>query len=179
MGQKTNPLCFRLGTTQSHHSIWFEEPKKYATGIQEDQKIRDFFKNYVQYRLNKYYQMVVKEVNQRNTKYENIRIPPLGFEGIVRIKIEKQANKIQKPFIRIKIYSGFVPKFLLKENTLAHFRENIKKQEFYSVYPSPRKITVHLEKAEIHYRQPNLLAEYIALQLKNRVPYRKDNGTSY
>jgi hypothetical protein len=28
MGQKTNPLCFRLGTTHSHHSVWFEEPKK-------------------------------------------------------------------------------------------------------------------------------------------------------
>jgi hypothetical protein len=27
MGQKTNPLCFRLGTTHSHHSVWIEEPK--------------------------------------------------------------------------------------------------------------------------------------------------------
>ena len=48
MGQKINPLGFRLGTTQSHHSLWFAQPKNYSEGLQEDQKIRDFIKNYVQ-----------------------------------------------------------------------------------------------------------------------------------
>ena len=33
MGQKINPLGFRLGTTQGHHSLWF------AKGLQEDQKM--------------------------------------------------------------------------------------------------------------------------------------------
>nr|VDD24629.1 unnamed protein product [Brassica rapa] len=41
MGQKINPLGFRLGTTQSHHSIWFAQPKKYSEGLEEDKKIRD------------------------------------------------------------------------------------------------------------------------------------------
>ncbi|KAJ9128862.1 hypothetical protein P3X46_034406 [Hevea brasiliensis] len=27
MGQNINPLGFRLGTTQSHHSLWFAQPK--------------------------------------------------------------------------------------------------------------------------------------------------------
>ena len=48
MGQKINPLGFRLGTTQSHHSLWFEQPKKYSEGLEEDKKIRDCIKNYVQ-----------------------------------------------------------------------------------------------------------------------------------
>ncbi|KAL1134190.1 hypothetical protein V6Z11_A12G089800 [Gossypium hirsutum] len=47
MGQKINPLGFRLGTTQSHHSLWFAQPKKYSEGLQEDKKIRDCIKNYV------------------------------------------------------------------------------------------------------------------------------------
>ena len=47
MGQKINPLGFRLGTTQSHHSLWFAKPKNYCEGIQEDQKIRNFIKNYI------------------------------------------------------------------------------------------------------------------------------------
>lgn len=48
MGQKINPLGFRLGTTQSHHSLWFAQPKKYSEGLEEDKKIRDCIKNYVQ-----------------------------------------------------------------------------------------------------------------------------------
>jgi small subunit ribosomal protein S3 len=28
MGQKINPLGFRLGVTQKHHSYWFAQPKK-------------------------------------------------------------------------------------------------------------------------------------------------------
>ncbi|KAL1103904.1 hypothetical protein V6Z11_D04G032300 [Gossypium hirsutum] len=48
MRQKINPLGFRLGTTQSHHSLWFAQPKKYSEGLQEDKKKRDCIKNYVQ-----------------------------------------------------------------------------------------------------------------------------------
>ena len=48
MGQKINPLGFRLGTTQGHHLLWFAQPKNYSKGLQEDQKIRDCIKNYVQ-----------------------------------------------------------------------------------------------------------------------------------
>nr|QJD22417.1 ribosomal protein S3 [Euphorbia smithii] len=47
MGQKINPLGFRLGTTQSHHSLWFAQPKNYSKGLQEDQKIRNCIKNFV------------------------------------------------------------------------------------------------------------------------------------
>ena len=38
MGQKINPLGFRLGTTQNHHSFWFAQPKNYSEGLQEDKK---------------------------------------------------------------------------------------------------------------------------------------------
>ena len=70
MGQKTNPLCFRLGITHSHHSVWFEEPKNYSTSIQEDQKIRDFFKNYVQYRIKKGLQIGTKKYLEKLKKIE-------------------------------------------------------------------------------------------------------------
>ncbi|KAL5676161.1 hypothetical protein ACJX0J_012292, partial [Zea mays] len=48
MGQKINPLGFRLGTTQNHHSFWFAQPKNYSEGLQEDKKIRNCIKNYIQ-----------------------------------------------------------------------------------------------------------------------------------
>lgn len=68
MGQKINPLGFRLGTTQSHDSIWFAQPTNYSENIQEDKKIRDCIKNYIQ---------------------KNIRISS-GVEGIGQIKIQKE-----------------------------------------------------------------------------------------
>ena len=36
MGQKINPLGFRLGTNQNHHSFWFAQPKNFSVGLQED-----------------------------------------------------------------------------------------------------------------------------------------------
>jgi small subunit ribosomal protein S3 len=47
MGQKINPLGFRLGVTQNHHSYWFAQPKNYSRLLQEDQKIRHCIENYV------------------------------------------------------------------------------------------------------------------------------------
>ncbi|TYJ37028.1 hypothetical protein E1A91_A05G348100v1 [Gossypium mustelinum] len=73
MGQKINPLGFRLGTTQSLHSLWFAQPKKYSEGLQEDKKIRDCIKNYVQ---------------------KNMRLS-FGVKGIARIEIQKILDLIQ------------------------------------------------------------------------------------
>ncbi|KAK3438394.1 hypothetical protein EUGRSUZ_C03015 [Eucalyptus grandis] len=109
MGQKINPFGFRLGITQGHHSIWFAQAKNYSDGLQEDQKIRNCIKNYLQ---------------------KNMRISS-GVEGIARIEIRKRIDLIQ-----VIIYMGF-PKIT---NPYGH---------------------------------PNILAEFIAGQLKNRVPFRK------
>ena len=81
MGQKINPLGFRLGTTQSHHSIWFAQRKIYSESLQEDEKIRDCIKNYV----------------QKNMKISS------GIEGIGQIKIKKRIDLIQ-----VIIYMGFL-----------------------------------------------------------------------
>ena len=43
MGQKINPLGFRLGTTQNHHSFWFAQPKNYSDSLQEDKKNMELY----------------------------------------------------------------------------------------------------------------------------------------
>ena len=43
MGQKVNPLGFRLGVSQKHISHWFSENNSYSQLVVEDQFIRDFF----------------------------------------------------------------------------------------------------------------------------------------
>jgi small subunit ribosomal protein S3 len=42
VGQKTHPLGFRLGITQEHRSSWYANLNKYATLLEEDDKIRTY-----------------------------------------------------------------------------------------------------------------------------------------
>ena len=143
MGQKINPLGFRLGTTQRHHSFWFAQPKNYSENLQEDKKIRDYIKNYIKI---------------------NIRISS-GVEGIAGIKIKKRIDLIQ-----VIIYIGF-PNLLIEGQTrgIEELQMNVEK-EFHSVN---RRLNIAITRVEKPYGQPNILAEYIALQLKNRVSFRK------
>nr|YP_009741768.1 ribosomal protein S3 [Parashorea chinensis]QID76612.1 ribosomal protein S3 [Parashorea chinensis] len=141
MGQKINPLGFRLGTNQSHHSVWFAQQKNYCKGLQEDKKIRDCIKNYVK---------------------KNMRIAS-GIEGIARIEIEKRIDLIE-----IIIYMGF-PKFLIKDGSrrIEELQKNIKKEL------NCMKLNITIKRIANPYGNPNILAEFIAGQLKNRVPFRK------
>nr|QIS91866.1 ribosomal protein S3 [Augusta austrocaledonica] len=143
MGQKINPLVFRLGTTQGHHSLWFAQPKNYSEGLQEDQNIRNCIKNYV----------------QKNTKISS------GVEGIARIEIQKRIDLIQ-----VIIFMGF-PKPLLENQPrgIEELQTTLQK-EFNSVN---RKLNIAITKIVKPYGNPNILAEYIAGQLKNRVSFRK------
>nr|YP_009581650.1 ribosomal protein S3 [Glaucidium palmatum]QBK49887.1 ribosomal protein S3 [Glaucidium palmatum] len=143
MGQKINPLGFRLGTTQSHHSLWFAQPKSYSEGLQEDKKIQDCIKNYV----------------KKNIKMSS------GVEGIARIKIQKRIDLIQ-----VIIYMGF-PKLLIEGSPrgIEELQSNVQK-ELNSVN---RKLNISITRVAKPYGQPNILAEFIAGQLKNRVSFRK------
>lgn len=140
MGQKINPLGFRLGTTQSHHSFWFAKPKDFSMNLQEDAKIKNYIKNYVQKK---------KRISS-------------GFEGIAYMGIQKRIDLIQ-----VIIYIGF-PNLLIEGRTrgIEELQMNVQK-EF------QRRLNIVITRIEKPYGQPNILAEYIALQLKNRVSFRK------
>nr|YP_010744860.1 ribosomal protein S3 [Begonia obsolescens]WET58251.1 ribosomal protein S3 [Begonia masoniana] len=143
MGQKINPLGFRLGATQGHRAIWFAQPKRYSEGLQEDQKIRDCIKNYVK---------------------KNIRIFS-GVEGIARIEIQKRIDLIQ-----VIIYMGF-PKLLIENGSrrIEELQMNVQKElNFVN-----RKLNIVITRLENPYGNPTILAEFIAGQLKNRVSFRK------
>nr|AWH07160.1 ribosomal protein S3 [Asclepias latifolia] len=143
MGQKINPLGFRLGTTQVHHSLWFAQPKNYLEGLQEDQKIRDYIKNYV----------------QKNMKNNS------GLDGITRIEIQKRIDLIQ-----VIIFMGF-PKLLLESRPrgVEELQTTLQK-EFNCMN---RKLNIAIKRIPKPYGNPKILAEFIARQLKNRVSFRK------
>nr|YP_009862739.1 ribosomal protein S3 [Pellacalyx yunnanensis]QKD76115.1 ribosomal protein S3 [Pellacalyx yunnanensis] len=143
MGQKINPLGFRLGTTQGYHSLWFAQSKNYFDSLKEDQKIRNCIKNYVQ---------------------KNIKISS-SLEGIAHIEIQKRIDVIQ-----ILIYMGF-PKLLIEDRPkrIEELQMNVKKElNFVN-----RKINIAITRITNPYGYPNILAEFIAGQLKNRISFRK------
>nr|QBC70300.1 ribosomal protein S3 [Talinum paniculatum]QBC70385.1 ribosomal protein S3 [Talinum paniculatum] len=143
MGQKINPLGFRLGTTQDHYSLWFAQPKNYSEGLQEDHKIRNFIKNYV----------------QKNTRTSS------GVEGIARIEIQKRIDLIQ-----VIIYMGF-PKLLIENRPrgVEDLKINVQKE----LNCVNRKLNIAITRIAKPYGHPNILAEFLAGQLKNRVSFRK------
>lgn len=144
MGQKINPLGLRLGENQKHHSLWFAQSKSYSLGLQEDEKIRNCIKKYV----------------QKNRKISSV------FVGIAHIEIQKETD-----LIKIIIHVGN-PQKLFKENQTQEIKElriNVQK----GLNSVNWKLNIAIRKVTKPYRQPNFLAEYIALQLKNRVPFRK------
>nr|YP_009389713.1 30S ribosomal protein S3 [Silene wilfordii]ANG08142.1 30S ribosomal protein S3 [Silene wilfordii] len=143
MGQKINPLGFRLGTTQSHYSLWFAQPKNYSEGLQEDQKIRDYIKNFL----------------QKNTRASS------DVEGIARIEIQKRIDLIQ-----VIIYMGF-PKLLIENRPrgIEDLKKNLQKE----LNCVSRKLNIAISRIAKPYGHPKILAEFIAGQLKNRVSFRK------
>lgn len=148
MARKINPLGLRLGTTQDHYSLWFAQPKNYAEGLQEDLKIRNFILNYVQ-----------KKYVQKKKRTSS------DVEGIARIEIKKRIDLIQ-----VIIHMGF-PKLLIEKRSqgIKDLKRNLQKElNFVN-----RKLNIAITRIAKPYRHPNILAEFITVQLRNRVPFRK------
>lgn len=143
MGQKINPLGFRLGVTQNHNSYWFAKPKNYSKLLEEDQKIRYYIKNYI---------------------HKNIKNPS-NYGGIARIEIKRKTDLIQ-----IEIHTGFPA--LLIENR-GRGIEQLKTDVQNILISKNHKLRMTLTEIIKPYGEPTILAEYIALQLENRVAFRR------
>nr|YP_009117579.1 ribosomal protein S3 [Callitropsis vietnamensis]AJE71121.1 ribosomal protein S3 [Callitropsis vietnamensis]AQM39605.1 ribosomal protein S3 [Callitropsis vietnamensis] len=152
MGNKINPLGFRLGFTQNHYSLWFEE-RDYSEDLREDERIYNCIENYVKH--------IKSSINS-------------SYGGITRIEILKQTE-----LISVNIYIAFVDLFIekkapRKKEKMEELRKEVQKMLVQSMLNSVnRELVISIEKVDTPYREPKVLAEYIALQLKERVEIRK------
>nr|YP_009403445.1 ribosomal protein S3 [Downingia cuspidata]ASA34637.1 ribosomal protein S3 [Downingia cuspidata] len=164
MGQKINPLGFRLGTTQKHYSLWFAQPKQYSENLQEDKKIREYIKNYLQ-KQRKIYPFLEKmpriEIQKQidvikitlytaSPAFFNDLLKPRGKKKKKTKELEELETRLQKEFYN-------------------ELKTNLEK-EFFVVN---RKLNLSTKRIAEPYRNPTLLAEFIADQLKHRVSFRK------
>ncbi|KAL0534145.1 hypothetical protein IC582_028428 [Cucumis melo] len=88
-----------------------------------------------------------------------------GVEGIARIEIQKRIDLIQ-----VIIFMGF-PKLLIKGGSrkIKELQMNVQKE----LNSGNRKLNIAITRIGKPYGHPNILAEFIAGQLKNRVSFRK------
>jgi len=132
MGQKINPIGYRLGISKNWSSRWFASKKDYADLVLEDRKIRELLKD------------------------------RLSLAGLKSIEIERTENEIN---VLMKVSKPGV--VIGKGGTgVEELEKEIKK-----ITKGKVKITAEgIRSAEV---ESQLVADYIARQLKRRVPYRR------
>jgi small subunit ribosomal protein S3 len=107
LGQKINPVAFRLGVNKNHDSVWFATGKEYVQNFHEDLKI----KKYVKQRLAGAH--IAKVTIARKTNSANIEIHTakpgqvIGRKGesidVLKNEIAHLINKTRKTPINIFI----------------------------------------------------------------------------
>lgn len=151
MGQKINPLGFRLGIVQKHRSNWFAKPANYSTLVEEDNKIRNCIKEYVK-----------KYVRSSS-----------NYGGVADVQIQRKTDLVQ-----VQIHSAF-PSLLVNTrmknatNVQGRGLEQLRRNVQMSLNPVNRKLQMTLVEVQNPYGESIILAEYIALQLESRVAFRK------
>ena len=93
MGQKVNPVGFRLGTTRQHDSIWFAKTKDYAKLVEEDLKIRNKIKQILP-------MAPISSISIKRTMEELVVDIKTSRPGVVIGKKGEEIEKIKKQLKR-------------------------------------------------------------------------------
>ncbi|KAH7433150.1 hypothetical protein KP509_07G056500, partial [Ceratopteris richardii] len=126
-----------------HYSYWFAENKNYPQLLEWDREIRDFVERYI----------------QKNVK--NVS----NYGGIGHIEIRRKTDLVQ-----INIHTGF-PDLLIEEQSFGISQMKIDLGKKLGL--KSQNLRVNLISVTQPYGEPKILAEHVALQLRNRVPFRR------
>jgi|TARA_X000000950_G_scaffold186823_1_gene226108 small subunit ribosomal protein S3 len=94
MGQKVNPVGFRLGTTREHDSIWFAKTKDYAKLVEEDLKIRNKIKQILP-------MAPISSISIKRTMEELVVNIKTSRPGVVIGKKGEEIDRIKKQLKRV------------------------------------------------------------------------------
>ena len=86
MGQKVNPVGFRLGTSRDHDSVWYAKAKDYSSLVLEDINIREKIKSILP-------QAPISSISIKRTMEELIIDINTSRPGVV---IGKKGEEIEK-----------------------------------------------------------------------------------
>ncbi len=94
MGQKVNPVGFRLGTSRDHDSVWYAKSKDYSKLVLEDIKVRERVKKILP-------QAPISSISIKRTMEEIIVDINTSRPGIVIGKKGEEIEKIKKVLKRV------------------------------------------------------------------------------
>ena len=119
MGQKVNPVGFRLGVNRGWDSVWFSKKKDYGKFLIEDYKIRDYVKKNV---VNSGVSSVIIERTSKKCIISIYTSRPgfvIGKKGSDIEKIKKNLSKISSTEVSLNIKEVKKPElnsYLVAEN---------------------------------------------------------------
>tara|TARA_B100000963_G_scaffold122299_1_gene106674 strand:+ start:2445 stop:3068 length:624 start_codon:yes stop_codon:yes gene_type:complete len=94
VGQKVNPVGFRLGTSRDHDSVWYAKSKDYSKLVLEDIKVRERVKKILP-------QAPISSISIKRTMEEIIVDINTSRPGIVIGKKGEEIEKIKKVLKRV------------------------------------------------------------------------------
>lgn len=152
MGQKVNPLGFRLGITQKHKSEWFMKVNQYSQLSIEDFFLRKTISN-------KFLEAKITEINIQR-KLDQIRVEIQAAEtkiltGRDGSELEQIKNELEKEL-----------KSFRKKNFYFY------QKNFYESIEKP-KITLHVIKKSNPKLEAAFLADFLVEQIQKRTPFRR------
>jgi len=128
MGQKVNPVGFRLGVNRTWDSIWFAKKSEYGKYLIEDYKIRSFIKDNIKNAG------VSEVVIERSSKKCTVSIHTsrpgfvIGKKGSDIEKIKKKISKITKDEVSVNIKEIKKPElnaYLVAENIAQQLEKRV------------------------------------------------------
>lgn len=172
MGQKTNPIAFRLVTTQKHLSQWYANKNAYPKLIEEDFFVREKIKKTFDEILT-ISRIEITRVTQAEKENEHINVQisalyPRSKEILKKINKffndetgEKSPNVFSNVKGSLKKFTGLLLKRTIR-NLVREFQIYTKKEYF-----------ITLKFIKNRFEDSILIAKYIAEQLEKRTPFRR------
>lgn len=143
MGQKVNPIGFRLGVNKTWDSRWFSQ-RDFARHLNEDIRIR----NYI---------LTAKDPKDKRSKY--------GEAGIAKIEIERAAKQVA-----VKVFAAKPGKLIGKQGKGIEFlRDDVKR----FLGGADRNVKVDVFEVKQPDSDAQLVSLGIAGQLERRVSFRR------
>lgn len=160
MGQKTHPLGFRLGITKNYKSNWYSNFNEYANILKEDDTIRSYFESLS--KPNKIANIYRKENDTIRLYFENLS----KSNKIANICIHR--NGLNEK-IELTIETGN-PGILVDKKGIG-FEKLLTKLKLLTNPTKELRIKIcEIEKVDLN---AQLLADFVAEQLKKRIAFRK------
>ena len=147
MGQKVNPISFRIGIRENWRSRWYASKKDFARYLHEDQKIRKHIKNY-KFQIG---------------KYESASSVIVGRSIIPRVEIERTREKVN-----VVLYTAKPGVIIGKKGTTV----DILKGEL-EKFVSDREVNLEIKEVTKPEVNAQLVAENLTEQIVKRANVRR------